>query len=450
MTERDTFDLRLAGLFGEYADRAPVDADAGALASAIARQPEQRLNFLGRSYVRPRWLVPALLALLLLASLAAAAIIGSRLLMEDIAPYQNVITDGPELADEPVHPMVTALSDTEILVLGNGNIGQNSYTYDLIDGSRSLVGGYIPSGEKSSSFVLSDGRVFALVYDGASTRVPELAMFFEPSSNAIRQLPFGPGAETGFAPIYGVQPSAALLHDGRVLIGGGIVNRGTMEPSLRPDALIFDPQTETFTPTGMMSTPRLLHSMTTLKDGRVLVAGGFSTWSSQVLKPPLVTRLNTAEIYDPATGMFSAPMTITDMWGEDISALLPDGRVVMFSVDDEIMGDQEATGPFPVVAFDPHDNTFATLGFMLERPQTATALRDGRVLLTGASYGDNQPVPDLPWARIFDPRTGELTPVAGMKSAQITAAALPGGDVVLAGGPAGTDREPVPLVQIFK
>ena len=48
--------------------------------------------------------------------------------------------------------------------------------------------------------------------------------------------------------------------------------------------------TGTFTPTGNMTTARRGHSATLLLDGRVLIVGG--------------DKIGTAELYDPATGIF--------------------------------------------------------------------------------------------------------------------------------------------------
>jgi hypothetical protein len=81
--------------------------------------------------------------------------------------------------------------------------------------------------------------------------------------------------------------TATRLNDGRVLIVGGLA---TSSNSLQ-SAELFDPATGTFTPTGSLNTARDSHSATLLADGRVLVAGGFT---------------RTAERFDFATGTFTA------------------------------------------------------------------------------------------------------------------------------------------------
>ncbi|HEY6888159.1 MAG TPA: kelch repeat-containing protein, partial [Solirubrobacter sp.] len=62
--------------------------------------------------------------------------------------------------------------------------------------------------------------------------------------------------------------TATLLLDGRVLVTGGF---GDAEGR---SAELYDPATNTWTPTPNMSTPRVNATATRLLDGRVLVVGG--------------------------------------------------------------------------------------------------------------------------------------------------------------------------------
>ena len=72
--------------------------------------------------------------------------------------------------------------------------------------------------------------------------------------------------------------SAVLLTDGRVLLIGGHGNGGTPAASTE----LYDPATGTFSATGPMTTPRLGSTATLLADGRVLVAGGTPYWRNSL------------------------------------------------------------------------------------------------------------------------------------------------------------------------
>src|SRR5262245_35992818 len=76
----------------------------------------------------------------------------------------------------------------------------------------------------------------------------------------------------------------------------------------------------TFAPTGQMTTPRVRHTATLLRDGRVLIAGGYNAVNQLVAS---------AELYDPATGSFSATGNMSMPRAFHSATLLPDGRVLM-------------------------------------------------------------------------------------------------------------------------
>src|SRR5207237_5959675 len=95
--------------------------------------------------------------------------------------------------------------------------------------------------------------------------------------------------------------TATLLRDGRVLIAGGLTCCQVPNPSpefFASTAEIYDPATDAFAPTGSMSAARGNHAAALLPDGRVFISGGDG---KNPAAPPLGT-----EIFDPATGQFSA------------------------------------------------------------------------------------------------------------------------------------------------
>ena len=86
--------------------------------------------------------------------------------------------------------------------------------------------------------------------------------------------------------------TATLLTNGKVLITGGMGTNcgGTC-------AELYDPSAGIFTATGTMASPRFEHTATLLPSGKVLIAGGAFGQDNSAL--------NSAELYDSATGTFS-------------------------------------------------------------------------------------------------------------------------------------------------
>ncbi|MCK9365151.1 MAG: DUF1566 domain-containing protein [Syntrophales bacterium] len=91
--------------------------------------------------------------------------------------------------------------------------------------------------------------------------------------------------------------TATLLQNGKVLIVGGHTNVNITD--VLATAELYDPASRTFTLTGSMNVPRWGHTATLLPDGKVLIAGGYNYTSGSH------TNLDSAELYDPATGQFT-------------------------------------------------------------------------------------------------------------------------------------------------
>jgi hypothetical protein len=90
--------------------------------------------------------------------------------------------------------------------------------------------------------------------------------------------------------------TAVVLNDGTVLVAGGVGENLAILDS----AEIFDPTSGVFLPTGDMRLPRTVHGASLLPDGRVLITGG--NQSADLFLPDPAS---TAEIYDPLTGRFT-------------------------------------------------------------------------------------------------------------------------------------------------
>jgi Ca2+-binding RTX toxin-like protein len=248
-----------------------------------------------------------------------------------------------------------------------------------------------------------------------------LALGLAPKASAAESGAFSP---TGSMSVPRFGAAAAPLPDGRVLIAGGI---GGLEPGRFPEyrqsAEVFDPATNSFSSAGIgsMSVPRGGAAAAPLPDGRVLIAGGSFFDGS-------FRSLQSAEIFDPATGTFSPTGSMTAERAESAAAPLPDGRVLVAGGFDNRSSPQT---PQSAEIFDPATGSFSpTAPLTAPRYGAAAApLPDGRVLIAGGATNGAS-------AEIFDPATGTFSPTVVMTAerAAPAAAPLPEGRVLVAGG----------------
>jgi hypothetical protein len=288
------------------------------------------------------------------------------------------------------------------------------------DGSR-MSGPRVRFDEDTDTWALQDWLTVRYVAPGPRP-VPTPTPTMAPDAGSFVQTSSMVASRVGHA--------AARLSDGRVLLVGGDVEYGEEQIRQRPTAEIFDPASDTFTATAPMVTGRERSTATLLRDGRVLVVGGYGGNGH-----PLAS----AEIFDPGSGTFEEVEMVTAR-SEHSATLLPDGRVLIAGG----VG-SEATATI----FDPAAGRFVPTGSMTtpRSGHTATSLPDGRVLIVGGSGG----VDTLASSEIYDPITGRFTPSASMLTTREThaAVALGEGRVLVSGGLGPPDQYQLASAEIY-
>src|SRR5882724_1649402 len=135
--------------------------------------------------------------------------------------------------------------------------------------------------------------------------------------------------------------------------------------------------------TGSLNAGRAGHSATLLLDGKVLVAdgaNGSAIKSAELYDPATGMWSFTAEIYDPATGTWSATGFMNEKREERTATLLSDGRVLVVGGTSD-----GSSGLASTEIYDPSTGVWTLTGNLITGRfrHTAALLRDGRVLVTG-------------------------------------------------------------------
>jgi len=295
----------------------------------------------------------------------------------------------------------TPLPDGRVLIVGGFGTAQgrsDEYVPDPPLASAevwdSAIGEFASSGSLAEPRVghtatpLPDGRVLVVGGLGEGEDAPSLATaeVWDPATGE-----FTPTGSLAEARLF---PTVTLLHDGRVLVVGGVGEGGVLA-----SAEVWDPATASFSPTGSLPEPRIDHTATLLPDGRVLVIGG---WEGRQGDDPA-----SAEVWDPVTGTFAPAGSLAEARSAHTASLLSDGRV--FVVGGAGEGDTVLAS---AEVWDPKTDTFSPAGSLIEarlRPATAL-LPDGRVLVVGgADYAGI-----FASAEVWDPATGTFAPAGSL------------------------------------
>ena len=391
----------------------------------------------------------------------------------------------------PAAPLVTGLghrsgpAGTSVTIIGHGFSGASAVRF---------------GGSAAAPFTVdSDTKITATAPAHADGAVPVTVVTAQGSSpaNPIARFVYALGiwdrtgdpvtARTDFEP-----PSATPLRDGRALVAGGCCDPSTYGPIAAAE--LYDPASGKWSATDPMVHAHDHNTATLLRSGKVLVTGGYDEnynttdstelydpatgkWSSSAAcgapsascpAPMRVARLyhkatllangkvlvtggvdasfdalGSAELYDPENGKWTLAPPMHDPRFDHTATLLDapachGGSPPAWCGKALVAGGTDYAGAYSTRSaelFDPKDKTWTRTGSLgFERTlHTATALRNGRVLVAGGEDDNGSPRSS---AEIYDPATGKFGFTHGMSTRRSTPAAapLPDGKVLVTGG----------------
>ena len=315
---------------------------------------------------------------------SASSSVPDSALSQIFDPATETFSAGPDLlftAGAQLFTSISRLSNGSFLLAGTGVNGAGGHLPSVITQLFDPVAGFTRAGDVSTDGI--SFRAAASLLDGGVLLTGGLAPGTNPVTNAVDRYDADGKrwrAVRGMLQVR-VLHTATLLHDGRVLIAGGL--SCCQDPNPSPEffsgtAEIYDPATDAFTPTGSMKLPRGGHAAALLFDGRVLISGGNGN-------DPDLGPLNT-EIFDPAIGEFTPGGDLQAARDSHSAVTLTDGRVLVIGGEavPQLAG-RVGVGVHSTEIFDPAQGRWSE-GPRLDAAfyqATVTMLRSGKVLIFG-------------------------------------------------------------------
>jgi len=273
----------------------------------------------------------------------------------------------------------TLLPNGEVLVAGgsddSGNPLSSAELYDPGTGTFTLLSSMATPRARHTATLLGTGKVLLAggnAGTGSSFTVFNTAELFDPGTSIF--------TTTGNMTAARGEHTATVLQDGRVLLTGGYDNNPA---NGQVSAEIYDPASGQFTATGSMATPRAFHTTTLLQNGKVLVTGALNL---------VITGGEKAELFDPTNGTFSPTGNMNVVRFFPAATPLANGQVL-------ITGGLSAGGGIFVNSdrsaelYDPASGLFYVTANMnrFRFGHRAILLSDGTVLVVGDEIESGKP-----------------------------------------------------------
>jgi WD40 repeat protein len=321
------------------------------------------------------------------------------------------------------------LPNGKVLVAGgadySGNVFAAAQLYDSTNGTWTGTNAMAKARYAHTATLLPNGKVLVVggttnQYDSTSASLVQTVELFNPTNSTW--------TTTGALNFPRFYHTATLLANGKVLVTGGM-SSNTYPATILDSSELYDPATGLWAITGPLHEARYNHTATLLPSGKVLVTGG------QVTNVFLVT--GTAELYDPVAGTWTATGSMPYPLANHTATLMPNGQVLVAGGDIDI-GSIGGIGLYPVLfaeLYDPATElwTATTSMHFVHDYHTATLLTNGLVLIAG---GGGQFGSTTNCAELYEPFTQTWTAAATMITPRKyhTATLLPNGQVLAAGG----------------
>lgn len=237
-----------------------------------------------------------------------------------------------------------------------------------------------------------------------------------------------------------VDHRALKLDDGRVLITGGWVGRTQFWTGrdAQATAELFNPAKNKFEKTKSMRVPRAGHTMTKLGNGQVLIVGGHKVDNNGI-----GSGISSAEIYDPKFEKF-IKLTTRLKYGRSYhsATLLRNGKVLIMG---GYTNEDKATNTMEI--FDPKTMSFSPVQTLMKEARAnhqAVLLPDGKVFAVGGesqfniSWNVNSKCDNCSkTAEIFDPYVGISTKTSSemnIERSQFSATLTQDNRIIIIGG----------------
>ncbi|HEV2488405.1 MAG TPA: kelch repeat-containing protein [Candidatus Acidoferrales bacterium] len=234
-------------------------------------------------------------------------------------PSTGVWSSAGNLSVARVGHTATLLSSGKVLVTGGctsslcGAATAISELYDPTSNSWSTTGNLITARYFHDAVRLKTGKV--LVVGGSTGSATSSCELYNPSTGTWSSAASMTTARFSHA--------TTLLADGKVLVTGGTTSRFPIN-----SAELYNPTANTWTLTGAMITGRYGHTATLLTDGTVLVAGGEGQSISCGKACTSFIPTWKVEIYNEATGKFTAAASLSRALAYHSATLLGTGRAL--------------------------------------------------------------------------------------------------------------------------